>query len=97
MLILRDPPAKDETSGMAKRQYSMARMTVRQKGAAARPRAAMTPHTWMVAATGKQPPSSSFSNARTTTGYCSCTHLNCRVAHTPAQVLQWTCSSCFNR
>lgn len=48
----------------------------------------MTPQAWTVAATGKQQLTSSFSKASTTMGYCSCAHLNCRVAHTPVDNCQ---------
>ena len=85
MLCFLEGPAKEEGRGRANRLYSPARMRAKQKGATANPRAAITPHACIVAATGKQAASSSFSKANTTTGYCSCTHLNCSVAHTPAQ------------
>ena len=46
-------------------------------------------HVSRTAATGRQQPSTSFSNASTTTGYCTWTHLNCSVAQTPAENSTW--------
>jgi hypothetical protein len=41
-----------------------------------------------MAAAGNVAETSSFSRAKQTTGYCSCTHLNWIVAHTPVLARQ---------